>query len=113
MLENKISLGTLIAVLIQGAAIIWWASQITSSVEVLNKEVTEIKEHSTRIEMVHLKRDIQDINKELEKMRETLTQHADNIYYSATIDELNNLAGAVNELSRVVDSNKFRLENLQ
>lgn len=64
----KISIGLVIAIIVQAFGIIWYVAQLDSTVESLNSTVTQLQEEATTIDIAVLNTDVDNIKDKIEMM---------------------------------------------
>jgi hypothetical protein len=85
-MNNKFSIGVVIAIVLQVSAFVWWTAQQAQTIETLKGEVNELTAKSAVADEINLKRDIADIKKMLQEhdtwINENYADIADLIYFA-------------------------------
>jgi len=68
----KISIGLVIAIIVQAFGIIWYVAQLDSTVESLNSTVTQLQEEATTIDIAVLNTDVDNIKDKIEMMDDAM-----------------------------------------
>ena len=58
-MNNKFSIGVVVAIVLQVSAFVWWTAQQAQTIEQLNSQVTELTSRMAVEEAVNMKRDIE------------------------------------------------------
>lgn len=77
-MNNKFSIGVVIAIVLQVSAFVWWTAQQAQTIDQLNQEVSELTSRMAVEETVNMNRDIEDLKTRLNKFEEYL----DDLYYT-------------------------------
>ena len=64
-MNNKFSIGVVIAIVLQVSAFVWWTAQQAQTIDQLNQEVSELTSRMAVEETVNMTRDIQDMKNRL------------------------------------------------
>jgi len=77
-MNNKFSIGVVIAIVLQVSAFVWWTAQQAQTIDQLNEEVAKLTSRMAVESSVNMMRDIEDIKKELDEHE----QWFDDLYYT-------------------------------
>lgn len=77
-MNNKFSIGVVIAIVLQVSAFVWWTAQQAQTIDQLNQEVSELTSRMAVEETVNMTRDIQDMKNRLSEVNDYL----DDLYYT-------------------------------
>jgi hypothetical protein len=77
-MNNKFSIGVVIAIVLQVSAFVWWTAQQAQTIDQLNEEVTKLTSRMAVESSINMMRDIEDIKKELDEHE----QWFDDLYYT-------------------------------
>ena len=77
-MNNKFSIGVVIAIVLQVSAFVWWTAQQAQIIEQLNDQVTQLTSRMAVESSVNMMRDITDIKKQLDEHERWF----DDLYYT-------------------------------
>jgi enoyl-[acyl-carrier-protein] reductase (NADH) len=77
-MNNKFSIGVVIAIVLQVSAFVWWTAQQAQTINQLNDEVTKLTSRMAVESSVNMMRDIADIKEQLDEHKEWF----DDLYYT-------------------------------
>ena len=77
-MNNKFSIGVVIAIVLQVSAFVWWTAQQAQTIDQLNEEVAKLTSRMAVESSINMMRDIEDIKKELDEHE----QWFDDLYYT-------------------------------
>ena len=77
-MNNKFSIGVVIAIVLQVSAFVWWTAQQAQTIDQLKGEVSELTSRMAVEETVNMTRDIQDMKNRLSEFNDYL----DDLYYT-------------------------------
>ena len=77
-MNNKFSIGVVIAIVLQVSAFVWWTAQQAQTIDQLNEEVTKLTSRMAVESSVNMMRDIADIKEQLNEHEEWF----DDLYYT-------------------------------
>jgi signal transduction histidine kinase len=81
-MNNKFSIGVVIAIVLQVSAFVWWTAQQAQTISQLNQQVAELTSRMAVEDDVNMKRDIKELKSALAKLDEKL-----NVVYAYVDDE--------------------------
>ena len=84
----KISIGLVIAIIVQAFGIIWYVAQLDSTVESLNSTVTQLQEEATTVDIAVLKTDVDNIKEKIEMMDAMHSERFDSSDLESTVKEI-------------------------
>ena len=84
----KISIGLVIAIIVQAFGIIWYVAQLDSTVESLNSTVTQLQEEATTVDIAVLKADVDNIKEKIEMMDAMHSERFDSSDLESTVKEI-------------------------
>ena len=77
-MNNKFSIGVVVAIVLQVSAFVWWTAQQAQTIEQLSQEVSTLTSRMAVEESVNIMRDIQDVKNRLSEFNDYL----DDLYYT-------------------------------
>jgi len=81
-MNNKFSIGVVIAIVLQVSAFVWWTAQQAQTISQLNQQVAELTSRMAVEDDVNMKRDIKELKSALAKLDEKL-----NVVYAYVDDK--------------------------
>lgn len=69
-MNNKFSIGVVVAIVLQVSGFVWWIAQQSQTIEQLNSQVTELTSRMAVEKEVTLINDVKQLRKELDDLRE-------------------------------------------
>jgi peptidoglycan hydrolase CwlO-like protein len=84
----KISIGLVIAIIVQAFGIIWYVAQLDSTVESLNSTVTQLQEEATTIDIAVLNTDVDNIKDKIEMMDAMHSERFDSTDLESAVKEI-------------------------
>lgn len=69
-MNNKFSIGVVIAIVLQVSAFVWWTAQQAQTITQLNKQVTELTSRMAVEKEVTLYNDVKQLRKDLDDLKE-------------------------------------------
>jgi len=77
-MNNKFSIGVVVAIVLQVSAFVWWTAQQAQTIEQLGQEVSTLTSRMAVEESVNIMRDIEDMKNTLSEYDDYL----DDLYYT-------------------------------
>ena len=77
-MNNKFSIGVVIAIVLQVSAFVWWTAQQAQTIDQLNEEVAKLTSRMAVESSVNMMRDIEDIKLTIDEF----DQFLDDLYYT-------------------------------
>ena len=74
-MNNKFSIGVVIAIVLQVSAFVWWTAQQAQTIETLKSEVSELTGKMAVEDEVNMMRDIQDLKEKMKETNEFVSQN--------------------------------------
>jgi hypothetical protein len=93
---DKISIGVVVTVVIQTAAVVWWVAQQAVTIDNLKIEVAKVTDSVKLERQINLERDVNDI-------KQTLDVHWQEIQVSATLQQIDALQEQIDKINRTVN----------
>ena len=78
-MNNKFSIGVVVAIVLQVSAFVWWTAQQAQTISQLNEQVSELTSRMAVEDDVNSKRDIQDLTSKVNDMDDWITENYHNI----------------------------------
>ena len=113
-MNNKFSIGVVVAIVLQVSAFVWWTAQQAQTITQLEAEMAELTAKSQVENEINMKRDVEDIKAMLKDLDE------DDLYILGEIDQLrqmvnemkngSNLVAELEQLKQKVDTNIATLQ---
>ena len=69
-MNNKFSIGVVIAIVLQVSAFVWWTAQQAQTISQLNEQVSELTSRMAVEQEVNLKRDVVDLKAKYQDLKE-------------------------------------------
>lgn len=69
-MNNKFSIGVVIAIVLQVSAFVWWTAQQAQTINQLNEQVSELTSRMAVEQEVNLQRDVSDLQKQYKNLKE-------------------------------------------
>jgi len=69
-MNNKFSIGVVIAIVLQVSAFVWWTAQQAQTINQLNEQVSELTSRMAVEQEVNLQRDVSDLKDQLRDLKE-------------------------------------------
>ena len=69
-MNNKFSIGVVVAIVLQVSAFVWWTAQQAQTITQLNKQVTELTSRMAVEKEVTLYNDVKQLRKDLDDLKE-------------------------------------------
>jgi len=95
-MNNKFSIGVVIAIVLQVSGFVWWIAQQSQTIDTLKNEVAELTAKSEIEKEVTLQNDVKQLRKELDKMKEDILESLTSID-DARISEDNRLGQHIDD----------------
>jgi hypothetical protein len=95
-MNNKFSIGVVIAIVLQVSGFVWWIAQQSQTIDTLKTEVSELTAKAEIEKQVQLKADVAQLRKELDKMKQDILESLTSID-DARVSEDNRLGQHVDE----------------
>lgn len=70
VMNNKFSIGVVIAIVLQVSAFVWWTAQQAQTISQLNEQVSELTSRMAVEQEVNLKRDVVDLKAKYQDLKE-------------------------------------------
>ena len=99
-MNNKFSIGVVIAIVLQVSAFVWWTAQQAQTIDTLKNEVSELTAKAEIEKQVQLASEVKQLRKEIDKMKEDIIESLTSID-DARISEDNRLG---NHIDTRIDS---------
>ena len=74
-MNNKFSIGVVVAIVLQVSAFVWWTAQQAQTISQLNQQVSELTSRMAVEDDVNMKRDLADLKRKLKETEEFVTQN--------------------------------------
>lgn len=78
-MNNKFSIGVVVAIVLQVSAFVWWTAQQAQTISQLNQQVSELTSRMAVENDVNMKRDLNDIKIQLGQHEKWITENYDDI----------------------------------
>lgn len=78
-MNNKFSIGVVIAIVLQVSTFVWWTAQQAQTISILKSEVKDLTAKSTVVDEVNIKRDIADILAKLQDHEQWISENYEEI----------------------------------
>lgn len=75
IMNNKFSIGVVIAIVLQVSGFVWWTAQQAQTIDMLKGEVEELTAKSTVVDEVNIKRDIDEIKEMLKNHDQWISEN--------------------------------------
>ena len=69
-MNNKFSIGVVIAIVLQVSAFVWWTAQQAQTISQLNEQVSELTSRMAVEQEVNLQRDVTDLKEKYQDLKE-------------------------------------------
>ena len=89
-MNNKFSIGVVVAIVLQVSAFVWWTAQQAQTISQLNQQVSELTSRMAVEDDVNMKRDIAEIIDRIREHEKWITENYEDIedlIYFATFTE--------------------------
>lgn len=83
-MNNKFSIGVVIAIVLQVSAFVWWTAQQAQTISQLNQQVAELTSRMAVEDELNTKRDIKEIKDAIQKHEQWIEEN-----YSDIVDLIN------------------------
>ena len=83
----KVSIGLVIAIIVQAFGLIWYVAQLDSNVTSLNDSVSSLQEQATTVDVAVLQKDLENIKEKILMMDEMHSMKFDPSELEEAIDE--------------------------
>jgi cell division protein FtsB len=93
-MNNKFSIGVVIAIVLQVSAFVWWTAQQAQTIDTLKNEVSELTAKAEIEKQVQLASEVKQLRKEIDKMKEDIIESLTSID-DARISEDNRLGNHI------------------
>ena len=70
VMNNKFSIGVVIAIVLQVSAFVWWTAQQAQTISQLNEQVSELTSRMAVEQEVNLQRDVTDLKEKYQDLKE-------------------------------------------
>ena len=87
----KVSIGLVIAIIVQAFGLIWYVAQLDSTVNTLDTSVGDLQEQATTVDVAVLQKDIENIKDKITMMDEMHSMKFDPSELEKAIDELDKI----------------------
>ena len=103
----KVSIGLVIAIIVQAFGIIWYVAQLDSTVESLDASVATLQEQATTVDVAVLQKDLENIKDKIVMMDEMHGMKYDPSELEEAIDNIDKIIAGLQTTDALIQ-NEFR-----
>ena len=103
----KVSIGLVIAIIVQAFGIIWYVAQLDSTVESLDASVATLQEQATTVDVAVLQKDLENIKDKIVMMDEMHGMKYDPSELEEAIDNIEKIIAGLQTKDALIE-NEFR-----
>ena len=103
----KVSIGLVIAIIVQAFGIIWYVAQLDSTVESLDASVATLQEQATTVDVAVLQKDLENIKEKIAMMDEVHGMKYDPSELEEAIDNIEKIIAGLQTKDALIE-NEFR-----
>ena len=103
----KVSIGLVIAIIVQAFGIIWYVAQLDSTVESLDASVATLQEQATTVDVAVLQKDLENIKEKIAMMDEVHGMKYDPSELEEAIDNIEKIIAGLQTTDALIQ-NEFR-----
>ena len=100
----KVSIGIVIAIVVQAFGIIWYVAQLDSTVNSLDSSVAQMQEQATTVDVAVLQTDLENIKDKIAMMDEMHSEKFDPTDLEEAIEELDEALDALDKRSGIIEN---------
>ena len=103
----KVSIGLVIAIIVQAFGLIWYVAQLDSNVTSLNDSVSSLQEQATTVDVAVLQKDLENIKEKILMMDEMHSMKFDPSELEEAIDDIEKIIAGLQTTDALIQ-NEFR-----
>ena len=100
----KVSIGLVIAIIVQAFGLIWYVAQLDSNVTSLNDSVSSLQEQATTVDVAVLQKDLENIKEKIAMMDEMHSMKFDPSELEEAIDELEKIIAELQTKDAIIEN---------
>ena len=100
----KVSIGLVIAIIVQAFGLIWYVAQLDSNVTSLNDSVSSLQEHATTVDVAVLQKDLENIKEKILMMDEMHSMKFDPSELEEAIDDIEKIIAGLQTTDALIQN---------
>ncbi len=100
----KVSIGLVIAIVVQAFGIIWYVAQLDSTVESLDASVATLQEQATTVDVAVLQKDLENIKEKIAMMDEMHSMKFDPSELEEAIDDIEKIIAELQTKDALIEN---------
>tara|TARA_R100000008_G_C3564117_1_gene158067 strand:- start:720 stop:1145 length:426 start_codon:yes stop_codon:yes gene_type:complete len=100
----KVSIGLVIAIIVQAFGLIWYVAQLDSTVTNLDTSVSSLQEQATTVDVAVLQKDLENIKEKIAMMDEMHSMKFDPSELEESIDELEKIIAELKTKDALIEN---------